>query len=487
MRKNSFFKVGLSTLFVFIMISSGTLQAANLTEISRSVLKLFVSHQSWDLAQPWSKRPVAQSTCTGFIIEQGILTNAHCVADATYIQLEIPGSGNKIDANLVAVNHQIDLALINPVDDNLLKKFTRISFGGLPEFRDKVVTVGYPMGGRQVSYTEGVVSRIDIMNYAHSNMASLMIQTDAAINPGNSGGPVFSDATGECIGVATQKRNMGEGLGYFIPNVMVQQFLHDIEDHTVDGIPTLGVYYQTLENPAIRDSLRLKEEQSGVRIYKIAMDSSADGLLKVDDVLLKVNGHTIYNDGRVPFRDSGKIGLGYYISSAQVGENLTFTIARKGKKKTIDIPLKRYRTTVIPAMPSYDQPPQYYEIGGLVFLVVEPRYLWLWGRNWAQTIPVGLKGYLNTPYGDDGLKELVIISRIFHAPLNKGYNGSVLNTRVAEINGQKITELKDVVRAFGKGKGKYHHIEIDGGLEVILDKAILAEQEETIRQRYNIR
>ncbi|RMH20265.1 MAG: serine protease [Gammaproteobacteria bacterium] len=472
--------------FVTLLVWFQTLHAAQLNDISRSIFKLFVSSQAWNLAQPWTKQPMGRNTCSGFVIEQGILTNAHCVTDATYIQLEIPGAGNKVDAELVAVNHQIDLALIKPVEPDILDDFTPISFGGLPEFREKVVTVGYPMGGRQVSYTEGVVSRIDIMAYAHSSLPSLMVQTDAAINPGNSGGPVFSDRTGECLGVATQKQTSGEGLGYFIPTVMVRHFLKDIQDNHIEGIPSLGVYYQPMENPALRKALKLKDDESGVRAYKIAKESSADGLLEIDDILMEIDGHNIFNDGRVPFRENGKIGLSYYISSRQVGEILPVTISRKGKRMNLDIPLKRHNTTVIPAMAKYDQPPRYYEIGGLVFQIVEPRYLWMWGNNWPKKIPIGLASYLNTPYGEEGLKELVVVSRVFNASVNKGYDGGILNTRVTKINGKDIYQLDDIIEAF-KIKKRFHKIELENGVEAVLDRKQLELQEDSIRERYNIR
>ncbi len=39
--------------------------------------------------------------------------------------------------------------------------------------------------GDNISVTQGVVSRVDISDYAHSAETLLVIQIDAAINPGN--------------------------------------------------------------------------------------------------------------------------------------------------------------------------------------------------------------------------------------------------------------------------------------------------------------
>jgi len=53
--------------------------------------------------------------------------------------------------------------------------------------------VGYPIGGESLSVTAGVVSRIELQEYAQGGETLLAIQIDAAINSGNSGGPVIND------------------------------------------------------------------------------------------------------------------------------------------------------------------------------------------------------------------------------------------------------------------------------------------------------
>ena len=74
----------------------------------------------------------------------------------------------------------------------------------LPLLRDKVFVLGFPIGGDELSITEGVVSRIEAQSYSHSHARALAVTVDAAINSGNSGGPVVSQDTGEVVGVAFQ-------------------------------------------------------------------------------------------------------------------------------------------------------------------------------------------------------------------------------------------------------------------------------------------
>ena len=462
------------------------LQAADLVWASKAVVKLIVTQQSWDVSQPWSKTRSRQGTCSGFVIEQGILTNAHCVSDATYIEVEVPGLMDRLEAQAVAVNHQIDLALLQPLQREALQDIAPVSFGELPALREKVVTVGYPRGGRQISYTEGVVSRIDVMQYTHSNIPAPLVQTDASINPGNSGGPVFSDRSGDCLGVATQKASNGEGLGYFIPTPIIRQFLHDVADGRVDGIPALGAFFQTLENPAARAQLGLEPGQSGIRVRDIVMGGSADGVLQVDDVLLELDGHVILNDGRVVFQRTGRIWLGYHVARRQVGERVRVKVSRGGREQELELVLRPYRLTLIPRLPRYDQPMPYYVRGGLLFVAVERRYLWNWGRNWRVKIPVSLERYLGTIYGYDDLEELVIISEVFDASVNKGYSGDIENIRVLRVNGMKIRRLDDVAAAMENNRDPYHVIELEGDVRIVLDRAQVARQEQQIRARYGI-
>jgi len=478
--------IRMTPLFI-LFVFSFNIQAADLSGASKAVVKLFTTQQSWSVSQPWSKKRSKQITCSAFFIEQGILTNAHCIADATYIEMEVPELADKIEVRTIAVNHQLDLALLKPSNTNIKLDITPIKLGEFPNLRDKVVTVGYPVGGRQVSYTEGVVSRIDVMRYSHSNIAAPLIQTDATINLGNSGGPVFSDKTGDCLGVATQKLTSAEGMGFFIPTPIIQQFLHDIADDQILGIPTLGAFFQTLENPAARDQLQLTKNQSGIRIRNIAKNSTLDGVLKVNDVILTIEGHNVMNDGRVPFQNAGRIWLGYYVAIKQVGDNIKLTFSRDGIVTEIETVLKPYRISIVPRLPLYDTKTPFHVLGGLLFIAVEQRYLWSWGRNWAAALPTSLKSNVNKRYGKNGLEQLVIISEVFDASVNKGYSGEIENRRVQKVNGRDILRFSDIETAITENTGKFHFIELEGSINIVFNRQAAEMQDAAIRKRYGIK
>lgn len=465
---------------VILCLLSAQASASDLREKARSVVKLYVASQPWDIDQPWTKSGVSNQVCTGFAIEQGILTNAHCVTDATYIEIEVPELSHRLEAKRIAISHDDDLALLTFVDPEKAPKLEPIKLGELPHLRDKVVTIGYPLGGIQVSYTEGVVSRIDVMPYAHSHVTNLLVQTDAAINPGNSGGPVFSDTTADCLGVSTQIAR-GSSIGYFIPKEVIMQFLTDLEDGHVDGVPGLGLPSQFVESQAIRDFLHMTEEQTGVRITDVAGGVPSLKPLEVGDVIMKVNGHQVMGDGQVTFRDDGKIGFAYYVSTRQIGDILTLTLLRDGKVVEVPVTLGGLDYRIVPIVPEFERQPAYFEIGGIVFRRLEPRYID--NKNYAAFRP-----YLEKMQGDvPGVHEFVFIGDVYPSELTKGYAGEA-NKRVVSINGRLIRGMEDVEPAFAKPEEHgFHVIYLDDGHRIVLDAAEVAKTDGAIRKRYGIK
>ena len=164
---------------------------------SEPVVKVYTVHSAVSPFTPWTTKSQEESTGSGFSIEVDgelcILTNAHVVSDATYVEVRKAGDARKYVATRRKVSHECDLATLTVEDSAFWRDTTPLEFGAVPCLQDEVSVVGYPEGGEGVSVTVGVVSRIEIQRYAHSGANLLAIQIDAAINPGNSGGPALDE------------------------------------------------------------------------------------------------------------------------------------------------------------------------------------------------------------------------------------------------------------------------------------------------------
>ncbi len=153
------------------------------------VMQVYSHSSSPNYFQPWQNKQARESRGSGFAIAgRLVLTNAHVVADQTFVHLRKYSSPHKFAAKVLAVGHDCDLALLTVDDERFWADVQPLEFGDVPELQHSVAVAGYPQGGDNISITTGVVSRIDIQQYVHGAAHLLAIQIDAAINPGNSGG-----------------------------------------------------------------------------------------------------------------------------------------------------------------------------------------------------------------------------------------------------------------------------------------------------------
>ncbi|KAF5207760.1 Protease do-like, partial [Thalictrum thalictroides] len=71
-----------------------------------------------------------------------------------------------------------------------------------------------------------------------------------------------------------------ENIGYVIPTTVVSHFLNDYEkNRRYTGFPSLGVLLQKLENPALRECLKVQSNE-GVLVRRIEPTSDAHNVLK---------------------------------------------------------------------------------------------------------------------------------------------------------------------------------------------------------------
>ena len=428
-----------SFLLVSLVIIAPQLCHANVQD---SIVKIFTMAKKYDYVTPWQVSGYEQWTGSGCIVSGNrILTNAHVVSNSAYIEVQRNGVQGKLKAEVLAISHEADLALLSVAEPAFFEGVEPVEIGGLPELLDDVTVYGYPEGGDGLSVTRGVVSRIEVTNYTHSWLSFLALQIDAAINSGNSGGPVIRD--GKIIGVAMQSMLDAENIGYIIPTPIIEHFLTDLQDGVYNGFPSDGVIIQSLENTSLRKSTGLPINETGIYINQIIPGASADKLLHVGDVIMEIDGHPIANDGSVLLRTGLRVDSDHYVVTHQVGEKARFTIWREGDKQEIEVPLtSRGIENNLIIYPEYDVAPEYYILGGLVLMPLSLNYLFTWGDEWLSSAPISL---LNVILQDKKVanEQAVIIGGVLTSKVNAGYE-DILHSRVVKINGQSFAGLLEL-------------------------------------------
>ena len=452
--------------------------------IEHSVFRITNFQQRPDWKSPWKMKPTTKDQGSGFLIHDGfILTNAHVVSDSRMLLVNKLSSPNPFLADVVAIAHDSDLALLKVRDPDFYKNLTPLELGGVPELQSRVRAYGYPVGGHELSRTEGVVSRIEFGTYIHPGIDShLLIQTDSAINPGNSGGPVTQ--SGQAIGVAFQSNLSLNDVGYFIPVPLIKRFLVDIKDGIYDGVPEIGIETSSLINQHHRRYLGLPENSGGILVERIVPFSSAEGVLQTGDVLTKIEDLQIDAAGMVNY---GEQQVAFYIEAEnrQIGDSLKLQVWRNGNFENLTLTLK--------APPfgeemrnSYDKRPEYLIFGGLVFIALNRNYIHSPGNLLA---PLAYEHwYREVERPNTRRQQVVILTHVLPASVNSGYT-NLHNFIVSSLNHEPVNSLSHLDQMLKNMPRETVHVVFESkwqSLPLVLNFKESLEQHNSILKRYGI-
>ncbi len=301
---------------------------------------------------------VAQGSGSGFVIDESglMLTNNHVVTldsdtVAQTLSVKFHNDPKTYVAKVVGRSPIYDVALIKI--DAPGKKFTAMNLGDSDGIKvgQKAIAMGNPFG-LDFSVTEGIVSATGRDFSGSTNLASNVIQTDAAVNPGNSGGPLVN-SSGEVIGINTaiiSPGTAGSGQGQFagiafaLPINLVKSILEDLKGGKVidssnvsSSRPRLGIGSLDLAAypNAILDQYKLPAngmmvtqieagspaEKAGLRAANKQVDYNGEQIPVGGDVITAVNGTPVQS-----VDDLRRIVFG-----AKAGEEVTLSVRRDGK------------------------------------------------------------------------------------------------------------------------------------------------------------
>jgi len=424
-----------------------------------SIVKVFTSHSDPNFCLPWQKHQQARSSGTGFVIsgrpgkdERFVLTNAHCVEHHNQVQVKKRGDDTKFIAHVISIGWACDLALLKVKDEEFYTGLIPVEFcRRLPNLEDEVLCVGYPVGGDTLSITSGVVSRVEVVDYAQNHTDLLGVQIDAAINSGNSGGPAFNKKSLMCVGVAFQGLCEAENIGYIIPVIVVDHFLQDLmrTGGNPKGFPTIGVEIQLLENPSLRKACKLDDKDKshkGVLIKSVGKTSAAYGVLKEGDVLCAFNDVSIGNDGTTTLRKGERVAFSWNISKLFHGDIAPVRILRDGVMMNLDVTLTQPFQLCPSNLPDGQPMPTYFIVGGLVWTpLIQPYLSDAYGEDWQTHCSVELSYRVQRGTAEDRETQMITLAQVLAHDATIGYEeleGSLLE----KINGEKIKNMSHLIK-----------------------------------------
>jgi S1-C subfamily serine protease len=265
----------------------------------------------------------SQGAGTGVVLtaDGEVLTNAHVVAGATSIRVNLAGESQAREATLVAADSSNDLALLKINGARDLKTVELGSSGDL-RVGDDVVAIGNALdleGGFTV--TRGIVSALNREIDAQDGTSlSGLIQTDAAINPGNSGGPLVN-AGGQVVGINTAVDGQAQNIGFAIAIDKAKPIVERLRSG--QSTATSPRAYLGVSSQAVVGT-------PGATVIDVGAGTPAAGAgLQVGDVIVALD--------NTPVTDPDSLSAA--IGAKKPGDRATVTYQRAGARRTAQVTL----------------------------------------------------------------------------------------------------------------------------------------------------
>ena len=454
----------LTSLFVSPLqaVESGT-SSSSLWE--RSVVRIEVTSKQFDYYQPWnqrSKRVQKVGIVTG---SREILTPAEYLSNETLARVQKNGRGKWWIGKLMWVDYPANLAVVTVDEDSFWSDLEPVILDGKMPEDGSLHLVNWNDGvleSRKAAFMRFVVEESETGAINH-----VQFKANVDLEGAGWGEPLVSDS--HVVGIAT--RQAGN-----ICTVTPASFIRAVKEAhrgTYRGLGYFHFYWQPAENTASLEYLGLKGEPRGVLVIRVP--ERLDGIapvLQPRDVILEIDGFQIDIQGDYNDPDYGYLMLENLATRNKwAGDNVQLKILREGKEMNVTYRLPKYEYTnwLVPSE-SFDQEPDYFIIGGLVFQSLTTDYLRAWGTEWQRRAPFRLNYYTS----EEATKErpsLVILSQVLPDNYNIGYQEQRYLV-VEKINDRPIRRLTDLTDAFQNPVGNYHIIDFKKGNE--LQRIVLA-------------
>ncbi len=455
--------------------------------IEDQVVRVHVSKKEVDRSSPWQFEDVTQQSYLGVVMDGGrILTTAFAVADAAFLEVQRFGSSKRVEAEVEFVDYEVNLALVRPSES--LPGVHAAALGDdlavddgveIYRARDAYQLSRMPASLQEVGVFAAVTSSYSLASYL------LKVQQNGL----GWAEPVFRQ--GKLVALTT---GQDQNFVHALPMSIIRHFIKDSPGPKYRGFPSIGVALSSLVSPEMRQLVGAQGFANGVRIGQVQAGSSFSDLLKVNDVILEVDGVPISEHGFFTHPRWGKVHLKYLLNQHYAGDQLKVKILRAGKVLDIQGKLDRFDSNRTPVVAyRHDQPEPHLIYGGLIFQELSQDYLKQWGREWRELAPFELLytlDFQNEPT-PSAAERIIFVTRVLADDFNRGY--SDLRHQIVDlVNGVKVTSIASLREALAhpvtSGGKRYAqvHFKRDGG-EVILAYDGLATAHQRMARTYEIK
>ena len=455
-----------------------------------SLVRVNVTGQPYDYVRPWQKRAPFSKRALGAVLPQGrVLVTADLVANQNYVELERAESGEKSAANVVVVDHEANLALLEPTEKKFLDGLTPLQLALDTVVGDRLAAWQLESTGALV-VTEGLVTAIQMTRYPADLGQFLTYRISISMQYRDNSFTVPLVKNSKLAGLLLRFDPRTQVLDA-IPAPIIAHFLKDAESQHYRGFPSAGFGFFPTRDPQLRSFAGQSGKPSGVYVTSIEPNMpAAKAGLQVGDIVVGIGDNAIDQNGNYVDPLYGKIEFTNLITARGfAGDNLSLQIQRAGKPMQVTLALD-HRAASDYVIPPYnvDQPPLYYVLGGLIFEELSRQYLKEWGANWQKDAPQRFvyQDRLQSELYPEGNRRVVILSQVLPANSTIGYDDLSYLT-VRKVNGKEVKSLRELADAVKQPLEGFIKIETDEDPKQIeLESAQVASEAEALQQNYGL-
>lgn len=456
--------------------------SAPATSAATSVVRVHATNQGYNFVRPWEKMEAGRRSGLGALIGGGrVLVTAELVVDHTYIELELPDTGEKTPARVVGLDYEANLALLEPSDEakrtDFFQRMKPLEIDLSTKAGDRLEVWQLEDNGTAAS-TEANVIQVSVGRYFvdGSFFLNYVLRGSLQYRTSSFTLPVIKE--GRLAGLLLSYDSK-EQTSDVLPAPIIDHFLKDLEDGEYSGFPNLGLSYAPTLDEQLRKYAKLDGREGGIYIRRVSRDGAAKQAgIQADDVILEIGGYPIDSRGNYEDPTYGKLNFSHLVrGGAQVGQTVPVKLIRKGEEMTLDLVLTRKPPEAYKIDPyMFDRGPRFKILGGLIFQELTLPYLKAWGDQWVNRAPFKLvHAHANQELFEESEGgKLVILSAVILTPATVGYE-QIGNIEVTKVNDQVIHSIKDLNDALAKPIDGIHKIEFDDFPKVIYLDARMAE------------
>jgi hypothetical protein len=469
------------------MLIQGSHLALAAGHYENQVVSLSVTWQSYNTYRPWDKNKPGHRTAQAIVVgDTMLLTTAHAVTNATFIQVKKHGKPSQTAAQIYHMDREINLALLTVSAPEFFDDLEAVSLS------QRVVSGGEAQSvrwkKRQLEVAQTRLGRVEVVASRTGYVQHAVLKGTTDLSGASAVDPVFMDDN--LIGLTVYN---AKGMVEILPSHTLTAYCKMAKSGDYRGFATLsGLSYQGQNDETVAKWLGLQGPPRGILVRNSPYGETGHTVLKPLDLVLSMDGHAIDSHGYYRHPRYGQLHFFNIITERHmIGDRVKVSLLRAGKLVEVEMPLLGFplKKRLIPYWRS-DYTPSYLVAGGLVFRELDYNYLRGRGNNWrskANTRLV-LAWDLDRFNQSPERRRIIILSHVLPDTYNIGYH-DLRDLIVHKVNGLPVNSMAQLKEAFEHPLDIFHIIEFQKNYtrdKVVLDAGVYEAATQRILENYNV-